>query len=130
MKELKRAGKAVLSAVALSLVSHMSLAQVGIGTTSPQAKLHVHHGAILSTTKNFDPAFDPFYDPQLPFTDSIQFGLKWSYDKGALRTGGFREGNSDFDSQSIGLYSFASGYENSVTGRAAAAIGIQNNSTG
>ncbi|WP_229210832.1 tail fiber domain-containing protein [Dyadobacter jiangsuensis] len=82
----------------------------------------------MSTTKNFDPAFDPFYDPQLP-GDSIQFGLKWIYDKGALRAGGFREGKSDFDAPDVGLYSFASGYENSATGRAATAIGLQSMST-
>ncbi|MDR6803502.1 hypothetical protein J2Y45_000772 [Dyadobacter sp. BE34] len=129
MKQLKNAGRIALGAMALSLITHFSKAQVGIGTETPQAKLHVHHGAIMSTTKNFDPAFDPFYDPQLP-GDSIQFGLKWIYDKGALRTGGFREGQSDFDAPNVGLYSFASGYENSVTGRAAGAIGLQNTSSG
>lgn len=129
MKHLKNAGRIALGAMAMSLITHFSTAQVGIGTTTPQAKLHVHHGAIMSTTKNFDPAFDPFYDPQLP-GDSIQFGLKWIYDKGALRTGGFREGQSDFDAPDVGLYSFSSGYENSVTGRAAAAIGLQNISSG
>ncbi|SDH13814.1 Head domain of trimeric autotransporter adhesin [Dyadobacter soli] len=127
---MKNAGRMILSVIALSLVSYVSEAQVGIGTTSPQAKLHVHDGAVMSTTKNYDPVFDPFYDPQLPFTDSIQFGLKWIYDKGALRAGGFREGKSDFDSPNIGLYSFASGYENSATGRAAAAIGLQNAASG
>lgn len=130
MKNLKNAGRIALGAMSLSLITHLSEAQVGIGTETPQAKLHVHHGAIMSTTKNFDPAFDPFYDPQIPGGDSIQFGLKWIYGMGALRTGGFREGKSDFDSPNIGLYSFASGYENSVTGRAAAAIGLQNTSSG
>jgi hypothetical protein len=130
MKKIRNAGRIALGALALSLVAFNAEAQVGIGTTLPQAKLHVHDGAIMSTTKNYDPIFDPFYDSQLPYTDSIQFGLKWIYDKGALRAGGFREGKSDFDSPDIGLYSFASGYENSVTGRAAAAIGLQNISSG
>lgn len=75
-----------LSAVGLSLVTHVSDAQVGIGTTLPQAMLHVHDGSILGTSKNMDPQKNPFYDPSNP--EFVEYGIKWFHDKGASRMSG------------------------------------------
>lgn len=120
-----------LGAAALSLVVFTAEAQVGIGTTLPQEMLHVHQGSILSTTNDLDPTFNPFYDPGNFDSDSVQYGLKWFYDRGALRATGFRKNNSGFGSPAnIGRYSFASGFETGASGTGAFALGARCGATG
>lgn len=118
----------VTSAFALFLSSGISYAQVGIGTTQPQAMLHVHDGSILSITPQLAPDNNPYYNPAFP--DPVEFKMKWFHDKGAFRSIGERVGNGGFDPQVVGKYSFASGFESFATGLGATAFGLKTLASG
>ncbi|MGX5855534.1 tail fiber domain-containing protein [Dyadobacter jiangsuensis] len=128
MKKIMRAGKVALSAVGLSLVTHVSDAQVGIGTTLPQAMLHVHDGSILGTSKNMDPQKNPFYDPSNP--EFVEYGIKWFHDKGAFRVVNQVVGSGFLDPMAIADFSFASGFEVFAKGIAGTALGIKTEANG
>ena len=117
-----------LFASALSLMYLPSQAQVGIGTTQPQAMLHVHDGSVMSSTPQLAPDNNPFYDPGFP--DPVEFKMKWFHDKGAFRSIGERVGNGGFDPQVVGKYSFASGFEAFATGLGASAFGLKTLASG
>ena len=72
MKQLRNAGRIALGAMALSLITHFSKAQVGIGTTLPQEKLHVYDGSIIGTTPALPAENDPYYDPDIPIPLQIK----------------------------------------------------------
>lgn len=116
------------AAMALFLSSSISNAQVGIGTTQPQAMLHVHDGSILSITAQLAPDNNPYYNPAFP--DPVEFKMKWFHDKGAFRSIGERVGNGGFDPQVVGKYSFASGFESFATGLGATAFGLKTLASG
>ncbi|WP_188934592.1 tail fiber domain-containing protein [Dyadobacter endophyticus] len=103
-------------------------AQVGVGTQQPQEMLHIHDGSILSTSVRLKPEFNPYYDPAFP--DSVEHKMKWFHDKAAFRSLGERVGNSGLDPQTIGNYSFASGFEVFAIGVGSAAFGLRTNSSG
>ena len=128
MKNFEKAGRIALGAMALSLVAFVSEAQVGIGITVPQEKLHIHDGSVLVTTPNLPAENDPFYDPSFP--EPVQFLFKWFSDKSAFRSVGERVGTGVLNAQSIGAYSFASGYENFASGVGATAFGLRNSVSG
>ncbi|MHA4736474.1 tail fiber domain-containing protein [Dyadobacter sp. MSC1_007] len=128
MKRIKKAGRIALSAIALSLVAYVSEAQVGIGITVPQAKLHVYDGSVLGTTPELPGENDPFFDPD--FIVPLKYTLQWFHDKSAFRSIGERLGTGALDAQNIGGFSFASGYENFATGTAAAVFGLRSSATG
>lgn len=128
MKRIKKAGRIALSAFALSLVAYVSEAQVGIGITVPQAKLHVQNGSILSTNQNVDPAQNPFYDQFAP--EPIHYRMKWFHEKGALRVLSEEIINQGLDTAKIGNFSFGSGFEVEALGKAAMSVGIRTSSSG
>jgi len=128
MKKWKNVGCVALGAAALSLIAFVSEAQVGIGTTLPQEKLHVHDGSVLAATPELPPDTDPFWDPD--FLYPMKYTLKWFHDKSALRALGERVGTASLEPQNIGPYSFASGYENFATGTGSAALGLRSSATG
>jgi hypothetical protein len=126
MKNFKKAGRIALGAMALSLITYVSEAQVGIGITVPQAKLHVADGSIFANTSTLDPAKNPFYDPTSP--DPVIFKMKWFHDKSAFRSvgGAVVGGVTDIlDPQSTGDYSFASGYESFAHDKGSSAFGLR-----
>lgn len=130
MKSLFRYQLAVLtgSIVASVLLSVNSNAQVGIGTTQPQAMLHIHDGSILSGTPPLAANNNPYYNPSFP--DPVEFKMKWFHDKGAFRSIGERVGNGGLDPQVVGSYSFASGFESFATGVGSTAFGLRTLASG
>ncbi|MBO9615480.1 MAG: tail fiber domain-containing protein [Dyadobacter sp.] len=128
MKHLKNAGRIALGAMALSLITHFSKAQVGIGTETPQAKLHVHDGSFLITTPQLPAENDPFYDPGMP--EPMEYGLLWAQSKGAFRSIGQRVGVAGLDPNGFGAFSFAVGYETFATGNSAFSFGQRTSASG
>lgn len=110
----------LFSLVALLGFGQAAFAQVGIGTESPEAQLHVYNGSILGTTKRQDPGLNPFYSEEAP--DSVDMKLKWIHEKAALRSVGHIY-NSD-PLLNVGLFSFASGFEVFATGSGSTALGL------
>ncbi len=112
--------------------------QVGIGTTSPQAQLHVAEGSVIFTNTGDVTA--------TPSATSLGTGrrMMWYSDKAAFRAGYTVAGNTSMHMDSIGNYSTAFGRNNKVKGTGsfgsgntldvkgnyAAAFGQQCNATG
>lgn len=116
----------------------LSVAQnVGIGTTTPTARLHVADSSVLFSAIGSLPV-----EPSLPPAEGAGRRMMWYADKAAFRTG--RVTGTFWDKDSIGnysvamgynskatnFYSFASGFGNYASGIAAAAIGYNNEASG
>lgn len=128
MKTLQNFKRAAFSTLVFGLLSHVAHAQVGIGTETPQAKLHLHDGSLFGTTPEQAAANDPYYDPDI--ATPMQYGLRWFHDKSALRSIGERVGTGSLDAQSVGQFSFSSGYETFATGVASTAFGLRSSANG
>lgn len=102
----------------------ISIAQnVGIGSTAPQARLHVADSNVFfSSPKPFPQVTGS--TPEL--TDGI--GLLWVAGKAALRVG--RETGTKWLYNNIGLYSASFGFNNKVTGTSGFAAGAYNDVSG
>lgn len=110
------------------LLNTQSNGQVGIGTTQPEAMLHIHDGSVLSSTPPLDPSNSPYYDPAFP--DPVVYKMKWFHDKGAFRSVGFRAGSGALDPLITGKYSFASGFECFATAVGSTALGLKTLASG
>lgn len=128
MKKITKAGRIAWGAVALSLVAFAANAQVGIGTTLPQAKLHVHGGGLQANTVNLNPDVNPFYDVNNP--EPVESRLRWYDNKCAFRVITERVGNGGFDLANIGFFSFASGFETFASGSSSTAFGMRSVASG
>jgi len=97
---------------------------IGIGTTSPVARLHISDSNVVFTGPLNIPVSTNFNPPvQGPGTR-----MMWYPQKGA-----FRVGNVDgahWDKDSIGNYSFASGYKTKARGIASTAMGENSTALG
>lgn len=108
----------------------VTLAQLGVGTNLPQARLHVYDGTFLSLTPALDPQTSPFYDP-VNFDDDPEYhGFKWIHEKGAFRASGTGAPSLVFDPVNAGKYSFAAGFDAYAKGLAASVLGLRSNATG
>ena len=96
---------------------------VGIGTTTPLARLHVADSNVLFTGPSFMPV-----TPRDPAINGSGSRTMWYADKAAFRTGFVNGANWNRDS--IGKYSFASGYTTLAKGDAAFASGYESKAIG
>jgi len=128
MEKFKKAGRMALGAVALSLIGYAAQAQVGIGTETPQERLHVNAGNVLFSNETPDPAENLFYDPSAP--EPTHYRVKWFQNKGAFRILNEEIINQGFDVSKIGLFSFGAGFEIAAGGMASTALGIRTNASG
>lgn len=111
----------LLSILGLFITLTLCQAQVGIGTTTPQAYFNVVQGRTV-----------------LFGQDSNQVGsvnkLIWYASQGAFRVGGvtntYWSRSSATDNTNIGQYSFASGYNTRATGSSSVALGSGSVATG
>ncbi len=113
----------ILATLAFVIIIQNSFAQnVGIGTTTPQARLHVADSNVYFSSPSSDPVggFTP--------TENGGYGLLWIAGKGALRVG--RETEDRWAYNNIGGYSASFGFNNSVTGVGGFASGNYNRVTG
>lgn len=120
--------KGFLLASGIMLLYLPSRGQVGIGTTAPEAMLHVQDGSILSSTPPLAPQNNPYYNPAFP--DLVEYKMKWFHDKGAFRSIGMRVGSGGLDPFVTGKYSFASGFECFATGVGSTALGLKTLASG
>lgn len=101
----------------LILCTFPAMAQMGIGTTTPQARLHVADSSVL---------FSASGSALIPAGNTPVSGegrrLLWYADKGAFRTGYVN--STQWDADSIGTYSFASGYNTVSNGSGSTAMGL------
>ena len=100
--------KLLLLTIATSYLCTASGQNVGIGTTSPSAKLHVAEGSVL-----FSAAGVPSIVPGNPPASGMGRRTMWYADKAAFRSGFVS--NNAWDKDSIGYYSFAAGYDAKAT---------------
>lgn len=100
-----------------------SIAQkrVGINTLSPLAGLHVADSSVVFTAEL--PA-----TPNFPPVSGIGNRMMWYADKAAFRVG--RVSSLQWDKDSVGYYSFASGLNSKAKGISATAMGYQGTASG
>jgi hypothetical protein len=98
--------------------------KVGIGTTNPQAMLHVADSAVLFT----GPIPVPATTPHNPPASGPGTRMMWYPQKAALRVG--YVSNNNWDKDSIGRYSFATGADSKALGVGGFASGFYTNANG
>ena len=110
----------IFSLIAFVFFVQISLAQnVGIGTTTPKARLHVADSSVYFSSP------EPFsLMPGITPTETGGIGMLWISNKAALRVGGETGTNWGYDS--IGLLSASFGFNNKVTGVASFSSGREN----
>lgn len=95
---------------------------VGIGTTTPVAKLHVSDSNVLfSSTQQWYLPLPPGNPP----VSGEGLRMMWYPDKGAFRAGAVS--STAWDKDSIGKYSFATGIDAKAKGDWSVAMGVNNN---
>ncbi|HWR31877.1 MAG TPA: tail fiber domain-containing protein [Chitinophagaceae bacterium] len=109
-----------------SAIANLSaqIGKVGINTAIPQALLHVKDSSVLfSGVSGSLPG-----SPGNPPTSGAGVRMMWYPDKAAFRVG--RVTGTDWDKDSIGMYSFASGYNTKAKGSGSNALGSGINASG
>jgi len=96
---------------------------MGIGTVSPQARLHVADSSVL-----FSAVGDVPVAPINPPVSGAGRRMMWYADKAAFRAG-YVQG-PQWDKDSIGKYSFATGYSSKATGVYSTSIGLGTTAAG
>lgn len=101
----------------------MTAQHVGIGTTSPLARLHIVDSSVLFTGSFTFPSGEGN-----PPVSGQGTRMMWYPQKAAFRTGYTQ--NTNWDKDSIGFYSFATGFSTKAKGNQSFAAGIYSSATG
>lgn len=117
--------KRTLTLVAL-LGPCAAMAQVGIGTTTPLARLHVTDSSVLFSAPNDVPG-----TPGLPPISGESRRMMWYADKAAFRAGYVGSfGSTYWDQANVGLYSFATGSNTRASGNNSFAANLATTASG
>ncbi len=110
--------------VAFATIAIKSNAQnVGIGITAPVARLHVADSNVLFT----GPTLVPFTTTFNPPATGPGTRMMWYPQKAAFRVGGVT--STQWDKDSIGIYSFASGLNTKAVGNYSTSMGFGTNAS-
>ena len=104
-------------------MANAQIGKVGINTTTPAALLHVKDSSVL-----FSGAANLPVTPGNPPASGAGVRMMWYPDKAAFRVG--QVFSTNWDKDSIGDYSFASGYNTKAKGYSSTAIGYFTKATG
>jgi hypothetical protein len=111
--------------IAAAIICQVCSSQnVGIGTTTPIARLHVSDSNVLFTGSVSIP-FTTIYHPPASGAGNR---MMWYPQKAAFRVGGV--GNDEWDKDNIGRYSFATGYSTRAIGEGAFSSGYYSVASG
>jgi autotransporter adhesin len=115
-----------LTTALLILCSSGAIAQVGIGTNTPLARLHVTDSSVLFSATGDIPA-----SPAAPPVSGAGRRMMWYPDKAAFRAGYVGSfGSTYWDAASIGSYSFAAGSNCRASGDNSFAGGLATTASG
>jgi hypothetical protein len=117
----------VISLALASAFSQSTSAQtgnVGIGTTTPLARLHVADSAVLFTGSNLVTETTPFNPP----ASGTGTRMMWYPQKAAFRAGGVQA--SQWNKDNIGIFSFAAGFNTIAIGKYSASMGDRTTASG
>ena len=109
--------------IGLLLMGVVSGQNIGVGTISPAARLHVADSSVLFSAVAANPL-----SPGDPPASGAGRRTMWYADKGAFRTG-YIEG-AEWDKNNVGAYSFASGYSTTASGFASFTTGYATTANG
>ncbi|MES2774630.1 MAG: tail fiber domain-containing protein [Bacteroidota bacterium] len=112
----------LLSIISYSIVNSQN---VGIGTTTPKARLHVADSAVLFSGHS---SGDIFMDPRPLPMSGTGIRMMWIPTKAAFRVGAAI--SDEWDKQHIGNYSFAAGQGSKASGLSSTAMGEGSIATG
>lgn len=111
----------LLVSIGLLYIHELHAQNVGIGTTTPQARLHVTDSSVVFTAPSSLPASPP------P-VQGAGLRMMWYPQLAAFRAGGVS--GTQWDQSNIGYSSFAAGNNTKALGYASTAIGDNCNATG
>ncbi len=115
--------KIILVLVILGAMKQLSAQGVGIGTTAPLARLHVADSNVLFTATGAVPV-----TPGNPPVQGAGRRMLWYPDKAAFRAGYIV--STQWDKDSIGRYSFATGHSTQAKGTGSNALGQATTASG
>ncbi len=115
--------KIIILLVVLTIISKGYCQNVGIGVTTPVARLHVADSSVLFSGSLLTAAI-----PGPPPIEGAGIRMMWYPDKAAFRFGGVD--NNQWNKDSIGDYSFASGKNNTAIGQISFASGERSYASG
>lgn len=116
--------KIILLTLFVSAALFTTAQNVGIGTTSPVARLHVSDSNVLFTGPATVPPSTAFYPP----AQGAGTRMFWYPQKGSFRAGAVD--NTQWDKDSIGRFSFATGFNSKAKGENSFAAGAYSNAAG
>ncbi|MES2646337.1 MAG: hypothetical protein V4717_05645 [Bacteroidota bacterium] len=115
--------KSILVICSLYLSGFITAQNVGIGITTPKARLHVADSSVVFSATGLAMA-----SPGNPPLSGNGRRMMWYADKGAFRVG-YASGDS-WDKSLVGDYSFVAGYASVASGSHSFALGLNNTAKG
>ena len=115
--------KRILFLLLIAQSSQLAAQNVGIGTSTPSARLHVADSSVVFSANGGPPG-----NPGNPPIQGSGRRTMWYADKAAFRAG-YVDGNH-WDKVNIGNYSFATGYNTTASGDLSTAMGHSSTASG
>jgi len=116
--------KGIVLIIVISSCVHCFAQNVGIGTSTPVARLHVADSNVLFS----GPVAVPITTPYFPPASGAGSRMMWYPQKAAFRAGAVA--NAQWDKDNIGRFSYSSGYNTKAIGESSTSMGYGTNGNG